>query len=180
MAEYVQSLRSIGQALELLKVEDFDLEIEGEAFLVRCSLPRPEETDAGATGQAGLLQHIWGVLPLETRLELNISVTGDFTANDVDLHYSLKDLGRLDEEGKAKRGTMKQMGAPRLSHFLRSVGDYVKQKHGRLQKISRRADSITIEYETPAGEKNEEVLSTAELYELGVRLSMKRADRNRS
>ena len=180
MAESVQSLRSIGQALELLKVEDFDLEIEGEAFLVRCSVPRPKETIAGQAEQAGLLQHIWGVLPLETRLELNMTVTGHFELNDIDLHYSLKDLGRLDEEGKAKRGTVKDTGAPRLSHFLRTVGAYVKQKPARLQKISRRDDSITIRYETPAGEKNEEVLSMAELYDLGVRLSLNRTDRNRS
>jgi hypothetical protein len=180
MVEYVQSLRSIGQALELLRVEDFDLEIEGEAFLVRCSVPRPEETITGQADQAGLLQHIWGVLPLETRLELNITVTGHFKVNDIDLHYTLNDVDRLDEEGKAKRGGTKEASAPTLSQFLRTVGAYVKQKPARLQKISRRDDSITIQYDTPSGERSEEVLSMADLYELGVWMSMKRADRNLS
>jgi hypothetical protein len=180
MAEYVQSLRSIGQALELLRVEDFDLEIEGEAFLVRCSVPRAKEGIGGHPDQAGLLQHIWGVLPLETRLELNMTVTGHFNVDDLDLHYSLKDLGRLDEEGKAKRGTVTDTGAPRLSHFLRAAGAYVKQIPARLQKISRRDASFIICYETPAGERNEEVLSMADLYEFGIRLSINRGDRNRS
>jgi hypothetical protein len=162
-----------------LKVEDFDLEIEGEAFLVRCSVPRPKETIAGQADQAGLLQHIWGVLPLETRLELNMTVTGHFNDNDLGLHYTMKDVGRLDEEGKGKRGT-KETGAPTLSQFLRTVGAYVKQKPAQLQKISRRDDAMTIQYETPSGENKEEVLSLADLYELGVWMSMKRADRNRS
>ena len=180
MAEYVQSLRSIGQALELLRVEDFDLEIEGEAFLVKCSVPRPQEMSAGQAEQSGLLQHVWGVLPVETRLELNMTVTGEFKAEDIDLHYTLKDAGRLNEEGKARRGTVNEAGAPGLSQFLRAVGAYVTQKPARLQKISRRDDSITIRYETPGGENNEEVLSMADLYDLGVRMSMKRADRSRS
>lgn len=180
MAEYVQSLRSIGQALELLRVEDFELEIEGEAFLVRCSVPRPREMIAGQAEQSGLLQHVWGVLPVETRLDLNMTVTGQFKSDDIDLHYTLKDAGRLNEEGKAMRGTANDGGAPGLSHFLRAVGAYVTQKPARLQKISRRDDAMTIRYETAAGESKEEVLSLADVYDLGVWMSMKRAGRKPS
>lgn len=180
MAEYVQSLRSIGQALELLKVEDFDLEIEGEAFLVRCSVPRPGEMVAGDAEQAGLLQHVWGVLPAETRLELNMTVTGRFKGDGIDLHYTLKDASRLNEEGKAKRGTVNDGAPPSLSQMLRTIGAYVTQKPARLQKISRRDDSMTIRYETAAGENNEEVLSPADLYELGAWMSLKRSGGNRS
>jgi hypothetical protein len=60
------------------------------------------------------------------------------------------------------------------------VGDYVTQKPARLQRISRRGDAMTIRYETAAGESKEEVLSLADLYDLGVWMSMQRADRNRS
>jgi hypothetical protein len=176
----VQALRSIGQAFELLRAEDFDLEIEGEAFLARCTVPRPNEMISGQTEQAGLLQHIWGVLPVETRLELNMTVTGHFNTKDIDLHYTLKDVDRLDEEGKAKRSGTEEASAPTLSQFLRIVSAYVMQKPARLQRISRKDDSITVQYETPSGEKNEEVLSVADLYELGAWMSMKRADRNLS
>lgn len=180
MVDYVQSLRSIGQALEMLRAEDFDLEIERDAFLVRCSVPRPKEITSGQADQGGLLQQIWGVLPLETRLELNMTVTGHFRTNDINLHYTLKDVDHLDEEGKAKRSSAKEPSAPTLSQFLRTVGAYVKQKPARLQRISRKGDSFTIQYKTPAGEKDEEVLSMVDLYELGVWMSMKRTDRNRS
>jgi hypothetical protein len=176
MLDYVQSLRSIGQALELLRAEDFDLEIERDALLVRCSVPRPKEMTGGQPDQAGLLQQIWGVLPVETRLELNMT----FKVDDVELHYALKDADRLDDEGKAQRSGTNELSPPTLSQFLRTVGAYVKQKSARLQRISRRDDSITIQYSTPAGEKIDEVLSVADLYELGVWMSMKRADRGRS
>jgi hypothetical protein len=180
MAEYVQFLRSIGQALDLLRVEDFELEIEGGTFLVKCCVPRPQEMIAGQAEQSGLLQHVWGALPVETRLELNMTVTGQFKADDIDLHYTLKDAGRLNEEGKARRGTANEGGAPGLSQFLRAVGAYVTQKPARLQKISRRDDAMTIRYETVAGESKEEVLSLADVYELGVWMPMKRADRKPS
>ena len=180
MAEYVQCLRSIGQALELLRVEDFDLEIEGEVFRVTCTVPRPQETITGQAEQADLLQHVWGALPLETRLEINLTVTGHFKTDDLDLHYTSRDASRLDEEGKANRGTLNEAGAPRLSQFLRTLGAYVRQKPARLQKISRQDDTITIRYETPAGEKNEELLSMTNLYELGIWRSMERSYYNRS
>ncbi|MGE5302284.1 MAG: hypothetical protein ACM3TN_03085 [Alphaproteobacteria bacterium] len=176
MTDYVQALRSIGQALELLRAEDFDLEIEDEAFLVRCSVPRPKEMIAGQAEQAGLLQHIWGVLPVETRMELNMTLTGQFKVNEIDLHYALKDVDRLDEEGRAKRGGTEESNAPTLSQFLRIVAAHVKQKPARLRRISRKDDSIAVQYETPSGEINKEVLSMADLYELGVWMSMRRTD----
>jgi len=181
MVEYAQSLRSIGQALESLRVEDFDLEVDGDAFLVRCSVPWPKEAMTEQPDQASLLRHIWGVLPPESTLELNMSITSRFKATDVDLRYTLKDVDRLDDDGKAKRSDYPtEAHAPTLSQFLRTVGAYVNQKPARLQRISRRNDSIAIQYESPSGQKNEESLSVGDLYDLWVWMSMKRADRNRS
>ncbi len=181
MVEYGQSLRSIGQALESLRVEDFDLEVDGESFLVRCSVPWPKAAIAEQPDQASLLRHIWGVLPPESTLQLNMNITSRFKATDVDLRYTLKDVDRLDEEGKAKRGDQPvEPHAPTLSQLLRTVGAYVSQKPARLLKISRRNDSIAIQYESPSGQKNDDSLSVGDLYDLWVWMSMKRADRNRS
>ena len=181
MVEYAQSLRSIGQALESLRVDDFDLEVDGESFLVRCSIPWPTGAVTEQPDQASLLRHVWGVMPRETTFELNLRVTSRFKATDMDLHYTSKDLDRLDEEGKAKRSDQPvEPQAPTLSQFLRTVGAYVSQKPARLLRISRRNDSIAIQYESPSGQKNEESLSVGDLYDLWVWMSMKRADRNRS
>ncbi len=180
MLEYAQSLRSIGQALESLRVEDFDLEVDGEGFLVRCSVPWPGQAIAEQPDQASLLRHIWGVLPRDSSLELNVQVTSRFKATDVDLQYTSKDVNRLDEEGKTKRSDQPvEIYAPSLSQFLRAVGAYVSQKPARLLKISRRGDSIAIQYETPASEKVDESLSVDDLYDLCTWMSRKRADQRR-
>ncbi len=180
MLEYAQSLRSLGQALESLRVEDFDLEVEGETFLVRCSVPWPREATAEQPDQASLLRHVWGILPRESTFELNVRVTSRFKATDLDLHYTSKDVDRLDEEGKAKRsGHPVEVHAPSLSQFLRTVGTYVAQKPARLLKVSRRNDSIAIQYESPSGEKTDESLSVDDLYDLSTWMSTKRADPNR-
>jgi hypothetical protein len=181
MVEYAQSLRSIGQALESLRVEDFDLEVDGEAFLVRCSVPWPKEAITEQPDQASLLRHIWGVLPRDSTLVLNMSITSRFKATDIDLCYTLKDVDRLDEEGKAKRSDHPvETHAPTVSQFLRTIGTYVSQKPARLLKISRRNDSIAIQYESPSGEKNDESLSEGDLYDLWMWMSMKRGGRSRS
>lgn len=181
MVEYAKSLRTIGQALESLRVGDFDLEVDGEAFVVRCSVPWPKEAIVEQPDQATLLRHIWGVLPPESTVDLNMVITSRFKATDIDLRYTTKDVDRLDEEGEAKRSDYPVAPhAPTLSQFLRTLGAYVSQKPARLLRISRRNDSITIQYETPTGEKNDESLSVGDLYDVWVWMSMKRADRNRS
>lgn len=181
MVEYAQSLRSIGQALESLRVEDFDLEVDGEGFLVRCSVPWPGQPIAEQPDQANLLRQIWGVLPRDSSLDLNVQVTSRFKATDVDLQYTSKDVNRLDEEGKTKRSDQPpEIYAPSLSQFLRAVGAYVSQKPARLLKISRRGDSMAIQYESPAGEKADESLSVDDLYDLCTWMSRKRADQRRS
>lgn len=181
MAEYAQSLRSIGQALESLRVDDFDLEVDGESFLVRCSIPWPKDAVTEQPDQASLLRHVWGVMPRETTFELNLRVTSRFKATDIDLHYTSKDVDRLDEEGKAKRSDHPvEIRPPSLSQFLRTIGAYVSQKPARLLKISRRNDSVSIQYESLSGEKNDESLSVDDLYDLCSWMSMKRADHNRS
>ncbi len=181
MVEYSQSLRSIGQALESLRVQDFDLEVDGETFLVRCSVPWPTEPKTEQPDQASLLKHVWGILPGENTVELNLQLTSRFKATDIDLHYTFKDVDRLDEEGRAKRSNPPaEIHAPSLSQFLRTIGAYVSQKPARLLKISRRNDSVSIQYKSPSGDRNEESLSVDDLYDLCTWMSMKRADHNRS
>ncbi len=175
MVEYAHCLRSIGQALERLNVDDFDMELEGESFLVRCSVPWPGAPKPEQPDQASLLRHIWGVLPHDSSLELSVRVTSRFKATDVDLQYTLKDVNRLDAEGKARRGERREeFHAPSLSQFLRAVGAYVGQKPARLVKLSRRGESISIQYEDSNGEKTDESLTVDDLYDLCTWMTRKR------
>jgi hypothetical protein len=181
MVDSPQSLRSIGQALESLQVEDFELHIDGDTFLVRCSVPRPGEENAGEADQAGLLQHIWGVLPGDESLTLAMTLSGRFNSEDLDLLYTGKDVERLDEEGKRRRGQpAPQAFFPGISQCLRAVGAYVKDKPARLVSITRKADAVNIVFEAAAGETTTEVLSWVDLYDLSIAMFRKRGDRGSS
>jgi hypothetical protein len=181
MVDCPQSLRSIGQALESLQVEDFQLEIDGDTFLVRCSVPRPVEDQRGEPEQTGLLQHIWGVLPVDDSLTIGLTLSGRFNSEDLDLLYTGKDVERLDDEGKRRRGqAAPQAFLPGISQCLRAVGAYVKNKPARLVSVTRQSDAVTIVFDTAIGERSTEVLSWVDLYDLSIAMYRKRADRGAS
>jgi hypothetical protein len=67
-----------------------------------------------------------------------------------------------------------------LSQLLRTVGAYVGQKRARLLKISWNGASIVLIYETSSQRLANEELTVSDLYDVWVRMYMKRADRNAS
>jgi UDP-N-acetylglucosamine enolpyruvyl transferase len=94
----------------------------------------------------------------------------------LNLRYTMKDMDRLERQGKAKRQNL--AGVPdvaSLSQLLRTIGAYVEEKRGRLVKISRHGDSLAIQYDTVRGKRREETVSVASLYEFWVKLYLQRS-----
>jgi|SRR5919109_5052635 hypothetical protein len=174
---YTQALRAIGQALELLKVESFDMEPQGEDFLVWGNAPIPEPTSV-----EDRLRLIWGALPRQKDLEAGSTpTTKPVTLTRLDLRYTPRDVDRLEQEGQAKRMNSRAIAdAGSLSQLLRTVGAYVGQKRARLLKISWNGASIVLIYETSSQRLANEELTVSDLYDVWVRMYMKRADRNAS
>lgn len=164
MTEYAQPLRAIGQALETLKVEEFELERNGEDFFVRGKLPLSQ--------RRLLIGTIWGALPHRgDALERAPGST-------IDLYYTAADVERLDKEFRLRRGQSQNAGdAWSLSQILRSIGAYVKQKRAYLTRITRESSCIAVEYETSSGSRMKETLVLRELYDLWVRMYLHRAER---
>ena len=95
---------------------------------------------------------------------------------EIDLHYTAKDMDRLEQQGKAKRQNV--AGVPdvaSLSQLLRTIGAYVEQKKARLVRIARDGDSLEIEYYTVGGERRAETVSAASLYEFWAQLYLQRS-----
>ena len=180
MMSYAQPLRAIGQALEKLSVDSFDMETDGNDFLIKGIA---KVTDPGCEvqpNQAGKLRHIWDLLQRRTQVEMKGVVPSRprGITTKIDLRYTPKDVDRLEREGQAKRVDPEgKADATSLSQILRTVGGYVNLKRARLLKISRSQDAVKLEYETAAGEKIEEALGVSNLYEVWVRMYMKRATR---
>jgi hypothetical protein len=168
---YTQPLRAIGQALELLKVDSFDMQPEGEDFLVRGKTSIPEQPSV-----EDKLRLIWGALPKERALESGMKPA---TVTRLDLRYTPKDVERLEQEGQAKRMNARAIAdANSLSQLLRTIGAYIGLKRARLLKMSWNGITITLIYETSSGRLTDEELTVSDLYDVWVRMYMKRADRN--
>lgn len=178
---YAQPLRAIGQALEVLRIGAFEVESEGEDFLVRGMVESRSGRGVEKRLDEKALQHIWGAEPGRTFKLRVVERTNDASSSPLELRYTPKDLDRLENDGRAKRSESHGMAdAASLSQFLRTVGAYVNQKRARLVRIVREGESINVQYETAPGETKEEILAASDLYDFWVRMYMKRSGRRDS
>jgi hypothetical protein len=177
--EYAQLLRSIGQALEVLKFGSFEMEFAGGDFLVHGSAETSTEQEEARRIREWLLKYVWEGLPGETASKSEIESAMSTWPAKLHLRYTPKDMDRLEEAGKAKRQTA--AGVPdvtSLSQLLRTIGAYVERKRVRLVKISRYGESLMIEYDQASGERRTETVSAGSLYDFWVKLYLQRSSRD--
>jgi hypothetical protein len=178
---YAQPLRAIGQALEVLNMQNFEMEPVGDDFYVWGNLPSATNRALLERGYgAQELQTIWGALPGEIneladrQARTNLSLI----TSRVELCYTAQDIERLEEKGRARRGqAAKSADAYSLSQIMRSIGAYLNQKRARLCKLSREVDRVVVEYETSLGSRMKETLAIKDLYDIWVRMYLQRAER---
>jgi len=155
LAGYAQDLRSIGQALEILKLGDFTVEPQSDGYRVTGT---PLEVKSGRS--------LWW--------NNQSSIDG----NLVELLYSKSDVERLESEGRNQRAKLQgNSDCSRLSQALRVLGSYLTQKYCRLVRLSRKDENFEVEYESSLGSHYSEQLSGADLYGLWVRFYLKRSVR---
>jgi len=176
---YAQPLRAIGQALETLNIQSFEMEPVVDGFFVRGTVPLASKESLNDSLASDKLRMIWGQLPGGTGAE---GEPGKATRSDVlswiELLYTEKDVERLEEEGRARRVDPHRTANPStLSQVLRCLGAYLNQKRARLVKISRESESVSLEYETSLGTNMRETLSVSDVYDLWVRMYLQRSER---
>jgi hypothetical protein len=173
--DYAQPLRAIGQALEVLKMESFELEPDGDDFVVRGKVTASDTGLGPQTSESRNLR-----FNRETERSSHVSeveaVRTPAIVNQLDLCYTLKDVDRLEQQGQARRGEPPGITkAPGLSHMLRAIGAYLDEKPARLVRIAKDGESVTIIYETlSSGIKIEEKLDGAALREWEAQMYIKR------
>ena len=174
---YAQPFRAMGQALETLNLQVFELEPTGEDFLIRGHLPKPDPT-ANALSPASL-NTVWGKLaPLASENRREQTEAHVSLLMSIELQYTRTDIERLDEQGRANRTDPNRIPEhSSLSQVLRCAGAYLVQKRARLIKLWRDSDSVSLEYQTSVGSTLKEKLVVGELYDLWVRMYMQRAKR---
>jgi hypothetical protein len=177
-----QQLRTVGQGLESLDVEDFDLHAEGDGYF---ALGIPRSADNTATAPTGFaqasikntLQVTWhsliGRSPADEKLPENASGV-------LRVLFTPEGLLRLELEGRAKR-SKNSGGIPnlnRVAQVLRMVGEQLDTKSGRLLNASKRQDWISFEYTVDSGEHIKEQWNLSDLYKLWLDVSNQREERS--
>ncbi|HEU5465132.1 MAG TPA: hypothetical protein VFV82_13455, partial [Candidatus Binatia bacterium] len=169
---YAQMLRAIGQALEVIQIQEFEIELAGDGILVRGATPSAHHAHKPGQVSPDQLQAVWGAVPDLAAKQAERSVV------DMELCYSRSDIDRLEAEGRARRGTSSAPAdASRLSQALRGIGGYLDHKRASLSTLRRDHDSVAAEYQTSADTPMRETFATKDIYDLCVRMYLQRADR---
>jgi hypothetical protein len=178
-ADYARHLRAIGQDLEALHFSHFNLELTGDVYLVLVrSDDRTENSNPLRRISRSRLQRLWRhrMPPHTVGHAEPYAVSPSQTGKR--LRYSLQDLDRIEREQRAKR--RQQSGSAdghRLSQLLRTVGDMVGRKGERLLGIAWQELSVGVVIETPHGRKEIDVFRPDNLYDLWVKMYLRRENR---
>lgn len=170
---YSKILRVIGQKLEPLHPETYEVVCYGNCYLVRCRVKEDsqggKEEEKKVRGFAAFLR-LW-------REPLNPSAgENEGTSMNVEFLYSLKELSRQDEERQEPRRGGNEMPDPySLSNILRAVGGFLDRKPDiKLLFASNHGQEIVILYETSHGVRNLEEYPISGIYEAWVKEYVKR------
>ncbi|MGH7847549.1 MAG: hypothetical protein ACREQW_20595 [Candidatus Binatia bacterium] len=167
-----RALRVIGQALEDLEIEHFNLECAGREFAVH------GEARALAPSLVRIkIKMFWRNLQDRYLGAENSRERSSQPRQSAHFSYTHEDIDRLDQEhktrGLAEENKPDLYGLPEM---LRLVGNYVDRK-GHLVRVSRFGRQLSIHYVTDRGETKIEEHDVAALYDLSVHMYLKRSER---
>jgi hypothetical protein len=175
LMNYSRILRVIGQVLEPLRPEAYEVVSYGNLYLVRC---RVKQDEANKKEEEKKIRRLPAFLRLwrEEEKPRAPEISSQETRMNVEFLYSLQDIERLDEERRAPRRDPNAMPDPySFSNTLRAVGEFLDRKTGaKLLFVSTSGQEIVILYETARGVRNIEEYSISMLYELWVKRYMKK------
>ncbi len=172
---YSRILRVIGQTLEPLRPETYEVVCCENYYLVRCRVKEgsqgKKEGEKKVRGLAAFLR-LWRE-PENPRIGEN---PNEGTSMNVEFLYSLEELNRQDEERKEPRRDPNAMPDPySFSNTLRAVGEFLDRKpDAKLLFASNRGQEVVILYETKGGVRNLEEYPISTLYEFWVKEYVKR------
>jgi hypothetical protein len=157
---YSQSLRVIGQSLDVVRPGGFQLTHEGDSFVVRTS---PNDSAGGGSFTKSILKKLWGSPSNES---------------ESPLRFDLEAVSRLEIRHRGKRGESVSMPDPQtIAQALRVVGDYLDHKQPRAFTVDWNPGSVSVCYEAKNGSNNRETFSVSDLYDLAVHMYLHRSDR---
>ena len=176
---YGRHLRIIGQDLENLQFSRFNLEFTGDAYLVWARPESGSETHNPLLRiSRSRLQKLWKnrIEPRTVGHEETYTDASDQPARR--LRYSLQDLERIARERlHLRRRNSANADGHGLSQLLRTIGELIEQRNERLLGISWQELSISMITENSHGRKGIDVFRPDNLYDLWVKMYLRRDNR---
>ena len=177
--DYSRHLRTIGQDLENLHLVAFNLECTGDAYVVWVRSENANDNDNPLLRVGkNRLQKLWRN-PLQGRTVMREETITDWQSQPAKrLRYSLTDLDRLEREQRGRRRPqVRTADGHSLSQLLRTIGDMVGRRGERLLGISWQELSVSMVVETARGRKEIDVFRPDNLYDLWVKMYLRRDKR---
>jgi hypothetical protein len=145
---HAKFLSAIGQYLEILRLRAFELEKQGDFYIVRSELLREAH---------------------ERILRNHLTEQGEnthLTVHDGWLSYGPIGTAHLNAGELKKRENHVFKQTDKLAQLLRTVGDDLDSKKTTAFKISWAPDSVSLEYETPPGVRERKEFTIKKLQQL--------------
>jgi hypothetical protein len=165
---YAQSLRSIGQMLDNLRIESFSIIVNADDFVVR------DKT----RNRAQLTPREKAFL---AKLQSNHSAAQDkanarkLAAGIFEWQVTRADLEKLERQEQAKRQNDRLTPESHsLPQVLRVLGGIVDQKRGQLISVSKADQVVSLEYSSSVGQNVSEQYTLPVLYDFWVRMYKRR------
>ena len=177
--DYPHHLRVIGQDLEILRLKTFILECTGDGYLVWSPSGRAETEGYTLSRLSNnRLQKLWKnkSQPRSHGQEERFILPSSLPTKRY--RYSFPDIERMEYESKSHRRRKTSIAdGHSLSQLLRTVGAVVGQRRERLLGISWQDFSISVVVETMQGQRQIDVFRLDNLYDLWVRMYLRRDNR---
>ena len=161
---YEVTLRAVGQALEALGVDSFELVLDGDNFVVYggpgSALPKSRPSAGSRFRWLG-------------RNRNKVAKQRKFYISGMRLRRG--DVKRLDDQGKKLRISAERCpDTDRLSHALRMIGAHVDKSGIALLGIQRDKGLFTVWHKVPGKDSLKQIFTQANLYDLWVHLYKQR------
>jgi hypothetical protein len=176
MIQYEHILRAIGQGLEALSVEGFELEATNEILVVQGAATQKEpEPNAGKL--SAFKKAFLDICHITKKSATSENPAGESGASSrlLRLEFTQKDIDKLERDGQALRSDWEVRPlAHSLPQLLRTIGWYVDDKEGQLKKVSKVGESLTVSYLGSMGTERTETFTLQQLFDMWVHLYKRR------
>lgn len=162
---YQDTLRAIGQGIEQLGIEVFQLEASGDHDFVVSGVYRQSKNTSARKLKKSFLSLIMDAAQ-NLRRGRNASTLFQFSG----IRFNRSDIDILDRAGKASRSS--EEGRPRnplgIAHVLRMAGVYLDSKGSQFARLSWNRNTLTLWHISSLGVEAKEIFTPHNLYDYWV------------